>query len=85
MILNIKYFALACGVAWAIGIFIFTWCIIAIEGSTHERTFIGRIYRGYTISPKGSLIGALWGFFDGLLGGAVLGFIYNSIVKFIIK
>jgi hypothetical protein len=38
---------------------------------------IGRLYRGYTISPAGSLIGLIWAFADGLLGGLILAWLYN--------
>ena len=80
MVLNIKAFALACGLAWGIGLFIFTWWIIIFEGSTHEKTLIGRIYRGYNISPLGSVVGFVWAFIDGMIGGAVLAVLYNFIM-----
>jgi hypothetical protein len=55
---------------------------IAFDGATGEPTLLGRIYHGYTISPTGSFIGLVWAFFDGLIGGAVFGWIYNKIVSF---
>jgi hypothetical protein len=42
-------------------------------------TFIGRIYRGYSISPGGSFIGLIWALFDGLIGGAIFAWLYNLI------
>ncbi len=77
MKLNVKAFALACGLIWGLGLFCLTWWIIAFDGATGEVTFIGRIYRGYCISPAGSLIGLVWAFFDALIGGAVLAWLYN--------
>lgn len=68
---NIKAFALTCGILWGIGVFIFTWWVIFFEGATGEPTLISLGYRGYTISPAGSFIGLIWGFFDGLTGGAI--------------
>jgi len=79
MKLNVKAFALACGIIWGLGLFFLTWWIIAFDGATGEPTLIGMLYRGYTISPMGSLIGMLWGFFDGLAGGAVFAWLYNKI------
>ena len=64
MKLNTKAFALACGIVWGLGLFFLTWWIIAFDGATGEATLIGRLYRGYTISAVGSLIGLIWGFFD---------------------
>ena len=54
MNLNVKAFALTCGLAW---------------GSASLSTFIGRLYRGYNLSPLGSLIGLVWAFVDGAIGG----------------
>jgi hypothetical protein len=40
-------------------------------------TLIGRLYRGYSISPAGSVIGLLWAVLDGFVGGAVFALLYN--------
>ena len=79
MQLNVKAFALACGLLWGIGLFALTWWIIAFDGVTHEVTFIGRCYRGYNISPLGSVLGLVWGFPDAFVGGAVMAWLYNLI------
>ena len=44
-------------------------------------TFIGLVYRGYSISAMGSLIGLAWGFCDGLVGGVVFAWLYNLIKR----
>jgi hypothetical protein len=82
MKLNIKAFALTCGLVWGLGLFFLTWWIIAFDGVTGEPTLIGRLYRGYSISPLGSLVGLVWAFFDGLIGGAVFAWLYNKIAGF---
>ena len=79
MRLNVKALALTCGLVWGLGLFALTWWIIAFDGSTGEITFIGRIYRGYDISPVGSIIGLVWGLIDGLIGGAIFAWLYNLI------
>ena len=79
MKLNVKALALTAGLIWGIGLFLFTWWIIAFDGATGEVTFIGRIYRGYSISPLGSVIGLAWAFADGIIGGALFAWIYNLI------
>jgi hypothetical protein len=81
MKLNVSAFALACGIIWGLGLFALTWWIIAFDGSTHEITLIGRIYRGYDISPLGSLVGLVWGFFDALIGGAIFAWLYNRLSR----
>lgn len=77
MKLNVRAFAMACALIWGLGLFALTWWIIAFEGSTEETTFIGRIYIGYSITPIGSVMGLLWGFFDGLIGGGIFAWLYN--------
>jgi hypothetical protein len=80
MKLDTKAFALTCGLVWGLGLFALTWWVIAFDGATGERTLIGQIYRGYTISPAGSVIGLLWAFFDGCVGGAIFAWLYNVLV-----
>ena len=79
MKLNVKAFALTCGLIWGLGLLLLTWWIIAFEGATEDITFLGRVYRGYTITPVGSFIGLVWGFFDGAIGGAIFAWLYNVI------
>jgi hypothetical protein len=77
MKLNVKAFGLACGLIWGLGLFFLTWWVIAFEGATQQITMIGHLYRGYRISPVGSIIGLVWGFFDALIGGVVFAWLYN--------
>jgi hypothetical protein len=77
MKLNIRAFALACGLIWGVGLFALTWWVIAFEGTTDETGLLGHVYRGYSVSPLGSLIGMLWGFADGFVGGALFAWLYN--------
>ncbi len=80
MKLNVRALALTCGILWGLGIFLATLWIILFDGATHEVTILGRIYRGYNISVAGGLFGLLWGFIDGLIGGAIFAWVYNLFV-----
>jgi hypothetical protein len=77
MKLNIRAFGLACGLVWGFGLFVLTWWIMAFDGATGEITMIGRLYRGYSITPVGSLIGLAWALADGLIGGLIFAWLYN--------
>lgn len=77
MKLNIKAFALTCALTWGMGIFLLTWWLILFDGVTNEVTFLGRIYRGYSIGPLGSVVGLVWGGIDAGIGGAVFAWLYN--------
>ncbi|WP_292518671.1 bacteriophage holin [Methanoculleus sp.] len=85
MKLDLKAFALAGGLFWGIGIFSLTWWLL-LTRDTHGRgsrygKLIRRIYPGYRVSPKGSVIGLLWGFIDGLGAAAIFGLLYNTLAK----
>jgi hypothetical protein len=72
----------ALGVVWGVSLFITTWVSYY---SGYARLFLEvmaqSIYPGYSISPAGSFLGLIYGFLDGLVGGAAIGWIYNRIVK----
>lgn len=74
---NVTAFALACGLLWGLGLFLMTWWVILFDGMTGDATFLSPFYRGYSISGLGSLIGLLWGLFDGFVGGLVFAWLYN--------
>ena len=80
MKLNVMALGLASGLIWGLGLFALTWWIIAFEGSeaaAQRESFIGLVYRGYSISAKGSFIGLAWGFLDAFVGGLIFAWLYN--------
>jgi hypothetical protein len=79
MKLNLKAFALTCGIGWAVSVFIYTWWLIALYGAT-AGTRPGLFYLGYHVSAIGSIIGLIWGFFHGLICGAIFAWLYNLLV-----
>ena len=79
MKLDVKAFALVCGLMWGIGLFTLTWWVILFDGATGDPTIVGMIYRGYSISPVGSLIGLVWALADGFVGGAIFAWAYNRL------
>ena len=79
MKLNVKAFALSCGIVWGVGVLCLAWWIILFDGPTGEITMLGRVYRGFSITPVGSLVGFVWGLCDGFIGGAIFALIYNKL------
>ena len=77
MKLNIKAFSLTCGLFWGVGLLLITWWIILFDGASGSATLIGKVYRGFNISATGSLIGFIWAFADGIIGGAIFAWLYN--------
>ena len=80
MKMNVKAFALASGLVWGINWFAVTWLMMAFDGATREVMFLGRMYRGFTLSPIGSLVALLWGFLDGFFIGLLVAWIYNKAI-----
>jgi hypothetical protein len=80
MKLNPKAFGLTCGIFWGAGLFSLTWWIMAFEGPSKKPTPLSRLYRGYTISPAGSVVGLVWGFCDAFVGGLSFAWLYNELV-----
>jgi hypothetical protein len=80
MKLNVKAMSLALGIIWGLGLFLLTWWIILFEGTNSGQNILTHIYRGYSITPIGSLIGLIWASLDGAIGGACIAWIYNTLL-----
>lgn len=81
MKLDTKAFALACGILWGSVVFLVTWWVIILDGASGNATWLSQVYRGYSVSATGSFVGLGWGLLDGLIGGAVLAWLYNMFAK----
>lgn len=70
------------GLVWGGALFITTWLsFFTGYGRLFLDALAGSIYPGYAISPIGSVLGLLYGFLDGLVSGALIGWIYNRIAR----
>ena len=81
MKLDIRSFAITCALVLGIGLFLGTWWVIAFDGASADPALIGKVYRGYTLTPMGSVIGLIWGLGDGLIGGAIFACLYNLLTS----
>ncbi len=81
MKLNVKAFALTCGIIWGLAILLLTWWLIAFGGTGEITEKLSRVYFGYTFTWGGAVIGMLWGFVDGLIVGAIFAWLYNKLAK----
>jgi len=81
MRLDVKAFALTCGIMWGLAVMLATlWLIVSGSGGTFMR-YLDNFYIGYSFSVVGAFIGAIWGFVDGVIGGAIFAWLYNTIAK----
>jgi hypothetical protein len=81
MKLNVKAFALAGGIIWGASILILTWFEIWGYGDMIAAGIVRNYYIGYSLTPLGSLIGAVYGFFDAGIGCAVFALLYNKLLS----
>jgi hypothetical protein len=81
MKLDVKAFGITCGLVWGFGVFALTWWVMFFDGASDAPTVLGRLYRGYTMTPIGSLIGLVWALADGFAGGIVFAWLYNKLAR----
>ena len=79
MKLNVKAFALSSGIISGLGLFLVTWWKILFQGMTQKATFVGSVFKGYSLSTLGSFIGLVWAFVVAFVGGFLLAWLYNKI------
>ena len=78
--LSVKGLAVGLGASWAICMLfagwasIFGWSIKFVE-------VMSSVYVGLKPTFLGGIIGALWGFIDGAIGGAIIAIVYNAVTK----
>ena len=79
--MSIRAFALTAGIFVSETLFFIAWWLILIGNTDGPTTLLERIYIGYSFTPIGSVIGAVWGFIDFAIGGAIAAWLYNKIKK----
>ena len=79
MKLSVKGFALAGGIMWGASVFVLTWCSLQGYGGVDALSVVKSYYIGYSVSPIGSVIGAVYGFFDMGIACAIFAVLYNKL------
>ena len=79
--LSIRSVALTLGIMGGASMFLLAWWLIIIGNAEGPTTLLERMYIGYSFTPLGSVIGAIWGFVHFGIGGAIFAWLYNLINK----
>jgi len=81
MELDKKAFGLSTAILWGAAVLLGTIFLLLIgsQGATIGR--LRKVYYGYSFSYLGSLIGLLWAFVTGFIGGWLFAFFYNLFRK----
>lgn len=89
--LNAQILGLVLGLLMGLALFVATiWLVI--KGGHYSASgeyivgpnlqLLSQFFPGYSVSVQGSFVGLAYGFGVGIIGGAVIGWIYNKIVFF---
>ncbi len=81
MRLDVRAFALTCGIVWGMAVFLATLWLLALGFPGGLIRQLDHFYLGYDFSLAGAFIGLAWGFVDGLVCGAVFAWLYNRLAK----
>jgi len=79
--MSIRSVGLTTGIFGAASMFFLAWWLILTGNAEGPVTLFERIYIGYSFTPMGSIIGAVWGFVDFGIAGALFAWLYNLINK----
>jgi hypothetical protein len=79
MRLNTKAFAFTCGILWGATVMLATWWLLIFGYHGQVMSNLDHFYIGYTFSYPGAVVGAIWGFLDGLVCGFIFAWLYNKL------
>lgn len=76
--LDVINLGVAFGCTWTIGILLLGWIGWLSGWGVAMIEVLGSVYLGYDPTFWGTVIGGIWAFVDGFIGGIILAAIYNS-------
>jgi hypothetical protein len=79
--LNVKALATAGGVLWGIYMLMIGWAAWLFNWGNAFVAAMSSVYIGFRPTFLGGIIGAAWGFFDGVVAGAIMAWVYNIVAK----
>ena len=79
--LDVKALGLTLGILWAVGLMLMSVASVVFNWATPWIKLIQTCYIGYTITSPGIIIGIVWAFADGFIGGALIAWLYNKLAK----
>ena len=80
MTLDKKALGLAMGILFA-GCLLFATLWVMIFGGGGHLEMLERFYWGYSVSPLGAALGAVYAFIDGFICGWLLALLYNRFAR----
>ncbi len=75
--MSLKGLTLGVGCAGAVYMLFIGWTAAFFNWGTNLVQVLSSIYVGFEPSFFGGIVGAIWGFIDGCIGGAIIALVYN--------
>ena len=79
--LDVKALALGGGVLWGFYMLSVGWSAWLWGWGADFVATMSSVYIGFTPTFLGGIVGAIWGFFDGAIAGAIIAWVYNAVAK----
>ncbi|MBN1645107.1 bacteriophage holin [Candidatus Woesearchaeota archaeon] len=78
--LNTTKFGLTLGILWGLAVLLLGIAATYASYGTEFVNLLGGMYIGFDTTLIGSIVGGIWGFFDGLIGGFIFAWLYNKLI-----
>ena len=79
--LDIRAFSLSAGIFWSVSVFLMGILAMSCPWAGKFVAALGIFYVGYSVTIWGSVIGAVWAFFDAAIGCGIFAWLYNKLAK----
>jgi hypothetical protein len=78
--LSVEGLAVGLGVSWSALVLFIGWVSVTGWG-TNVVDVLSSLYIGYAPTFLGGIIGAIWAFVDGAIGGLIIALVYNAVAR----
>lgn len=76
---SVRGLALSCGILWALAMLFMGLMGLYYGYGLEFLKVMESVYVGFELSLMGVVIGTVWGFIDGIVGGAIFAWVYNKL------
>ena len=81
MKLNARALAMSLGIIWGVALLVITIISLYSGYAAEFLSLVASFYPGYEVSIPGAVIGLIYAFIDGFIGGYLMAIIYNKFAK----
>jgi len=79
--LDVWAFSVTLGCLWGFGVLVLALASKRSHKAAEIVRLFSKVYRGFEKTLSGALVGAVWGFIDGMVSGLLIAWIYNKIIS----